>query len=678
MAVQAKTVATDAGAGALAGSAFGPEGTVIGGVLGGAYGVISGLGSGGGVGTSGGDADSGPRGNFALGSHNALSPYANQLAQGYESQGGQYQSSADSSYRNAQNAYNQGLYAQNRGIAQVGLSQADQARQLAALGGLSSSAGALQSLGTAPMGPSVAAAQLQAGQDQAARQSLAMARSGRTLGSGAAAMQSAQFQNAQSQQATNQQAAMAALQEQQSYRQMQVAALGGANQGYGAAAQQANAITGSNLGVQTTNAGLNQQQQQINNQTTQAFGQLGASQAGMAQGLTGAALQEQQLGFNTRAAQLQASENYQSSIEGNSIAQQGLNNQQTGMFLGAAGGAANAYAQYEGSDRDAKKNIKPANGEVAEEPWYSSWGAFARALGDGSSAPSVPPSAVRNPNNPSQYVSPFAPIGAAANAAHSNAVRVGLTPPDYGLDYSRPAAPPPLYAPGTPPPSTWGGELQASDERAKSNVRITATPSGSPYPDGKQRPAESPYQPIADASRYAGRVTFTRTPRGAPYPYTASDERSKTRITELEGQLAALGGARPELRAPDTAALDNAYRREGGEPVASPQQPPIDLRPAQGYSYEYRDPTRFGQGRFYGPMAQDLERTPAGASTVKQAPDGTKMVDTSRLALVNTAAISDLQKQLAALSARTEYPTPSAPDYDRIDLYRGMQRGGAY
>lgn len=76
----------------------------------------------------------------------------------------------------------------------------------------------------------------------------------------------------------------------------------------------------------------------------------------------------------------------------------------------------------------------------------------------------------------------------------------------------------------------------------------------------------------------------------------------------------------------------------------------LDLRGAPGFSYDYKDPSAPGAapGRHFGPMAQDLERTgPAAASTVIDGPDGRKMVDTGRLALVNTAAISDLQRKLS-------------------------------
>jgi hypothetical protein len=73
-----------------------------------------------------------------------------------------------------------------------------------------------------------------------------------------------------------------------------------------------------------------------------------------------------------------------------------------------------------------------------------------------------------------------------------------------------------------------------------------------------------------------------------------------------------------------------------------------------GYSYNYKDPDAMGSahGRQYGIMAQDLEKTPAGRSVVKTAPSGTKMVDTSRLALVEGAALNGALKRIAELEKR--------------------------
>jgi hypothetical protein len=142
-----------------------------------------------------------------------------------------------------------------------------------------------------------------------------------------------------------------------------------------------------------------------------------------------------------------------------------------------------------------------------------------------------------------------------------------------------------------------------------------------------------------------------------------SDVHSKTRIRELEGQLAALGGGRSAPptasfapQQPDFAGLDDSYAREQTAPA-------IDLRPAQGYEYEYRNPNAPGSapGRHVGPMAQDLEHT-AAAGTVRDTPRG-KVVDTEGLTMVNTAALSEqqrktqeIERELAALQAAQPAP----------------------
>ena len=71
-----------------------------------------------------------------------------------------------------------------------------------------------------------------------------------------------------------------------------------------------------------------------------------------------------------------------------------------------------------------------------------------------------------------------------------------------------------------------------------------------------------------------------------------------------------------------------------------------------GYAYNYRegsgeDPTR----RRYGVMAQDLERTPMGASLVEDTPRG-KVIDTRQAAGTLLASVSDLQRQIDEMKKR--------------------------
>ncbi len=134
----------------------------------------------------------------------------------------------------------------------------------------------------------------------------------------------------------------------------------------------------------------------------------------------------------------------------------------------------------------------------------------------------------------------------------------------------------------------------------------------------------------------------------------SSDRRAKREINRTDDPaLAFARSARPQVRQPDMDALDA---------VAA----------APGHTYRYRNPSAQGAapGDQYGPMAQDLAKTPAGRSAVIEKPDGKLAVDTGRLSLVNTSAISAQQRELDALKAKIEafgaqpgasYPVSRAP-----------------
>lgn len=101
--------------------------------------------------------------------------------------------------------------------------------------------------------------------------------------------------------------------------------------------------------------------------------------------------------------------------------------------------------------------------------------------------------------------------------------------------------------------------------------------------------------------------------------------------------------------------------------TAAPDRRPIDtdaldasasdaVRNSPASFYDYKDPGAPGADaqRHYGPMAQDLLKTPAGASAVTKMPDGKLGVDTGRLALVQHGAISEQQKKIDELSAQLD------------------------
>jgi hypothetical protein len=89
---------------------------------------------------------------------------------------------------------------------------------------------------------------------------------------------------------------------------------------------------------------------------------------------------------------------------------------------------------------------------------------------------------------------------------------------------------------------------------------------------------------------------------------------------------------------------------EGREEALSAALETVGNAPA--YSYRYKDPHAPGAkpGRMVGPMAQDLERGPLGDSVVDDTPGG-KMVNTGRLEMVNSSAITELNRKIEALEA---------------------------
>jgi hypothetical protein len=93
-----------------------------------------------------------------------------------------------------------------------------------------------------------------------------------------------------------------------------------------------------------------------------------------------------------------------------------------------------------------------------------------------------------------------------------------------------------------------------------------------------------------------------------------------------------------------------------------------DFRNAQGYEYAYKDPERHGEGRYVGPMAQDLEQLPG---VVEQDGDGTKTINAPRLTLANTAALSEQQR-------RDEEDRKRLERLEQMTALGGMPTGGTF
>jgi hypothetical protein len=117
---------------------------------------------------------------------------------------------------------------------------------------------------------------------------------------------------------------------------------------------------------------------------------------------------------------------------------------------------------------------------------------------------------------------------------------------------------------------------------------------------------------------------------------------------------------------PAGAAAGAAAGGAAGTAIGSDERIKTGIRPAEGdvdeafrflksQAYRYRDPTQPGAapGTHYGPMAQDLARTPAGRSTVLGTPRG-MAVDTGRLALLNASETARQRGQIDTIMRRLD------------------------
>lgn len=177
--------------------------------------------------------------------------------------------------------------------------------------------------------------------------------------------------------------------------------------------------------------------------------------------------------------------------------------------------------------------------------------------------------------------------------------------------------------------ATFGAAL--SDVRAKTNI-VPDDEAGRAFARGPSVDSEA--GKLEAWARDNGLESYANFTRGQRSPAPREDVRE----WRPEHEDARVGGTAVPARA--------QFDREALDAVSS----------APGSFYEYQDPSAPGAspGQHYGPMAQDLAKTPAGASAVIQQPDGKLGVDTGRLALVNTGALSAQQKELDSMRAQLD------------------------
>ncbi len=224
--------------------------------------------------------------------------------------------------------------------ANYGQANADYANQAFSREAQMANTNRLLDFANGPAGPSAAQAQLQMGSDRAMAANLALAGSGTGMGDSAEAMRRAQFQNATQQSETANQAAMLRAQEEEARRQMQLGALGQAQDAYGA-------IRGADLGARDQSIGQAQfgvdaelQNRGLNDALTQ--------------GMLDASMGYDQMYYDTYQDELAAAGQYEAIRQGAATANQSMDAQRDGQILGTISSLGGMAMM---SDQRAKKRI---------------------------------------------------------------------------------------------------------------------------------------------------------------------------------------------------------------------------------------------------------------------------------------------------------------------------------
>lgn len=272
------------------------------------------------------------------------------------------------------------------------------------------------------------------------------------------------------------------------------------------------------------------------------------------------------------------------------LQQQNMGNQMTGAFLGAGGSMLSMVPMLAMSDRDTKKGIEPTNVMLDTGSGDSGQIVMPKAGTAEVVEPAYDPYSFGTGISGPNQAQGYASMDAAeAASAQAPQAQAIANKNAPQLAKSGDAKKYGIGEQGATPFSVLGKTMQQGATSAMGDIGVN---------------------PATGQSWYAvPQQTFMPSPMASTNPMMMSDEREKKALDAIDA--------------------------------------------APGYSYDYKDPDAMGatNGRQYGVMAQDLEKTPAGRSVVHEV-GGRKMVDTSRLTMVNTAAMNALSDRLAQLEKR--------------------------
>jgi hypothetical protein len=574
------------------------------------------------------------------GAWEATQAFENQLGQ-YGAQSAQIGADAASQMGTQGGQFiGQGAQAASQNIADVNLraSQAAMARSGAY-------ADQLAGVGAQP-GLSAAQAQLQSGLNQSQAANLAMARSGRGWGGSATAQTQALAANAAAgQQAVNQSAQLRAQEEQQRLAMLS------SNLGQAAQVQQQGAQTA--LAQQQLAAQTNLQEAQVQAQKQQALYGLGlqAQQQGATLGLQGAG-QAGQLAAQAAQTDMAGRQAYLAALQqGGQLDMAGI---QGGATLGLQGIGQGAQAYAQGQQMAQAGELQAM--QFASQQQQAEQALASNALQQYGIQKGV---AIQQQANTNQLIGSgiqaAASLGGAAMLLSDKREKKDIQPTsvdlrpmsNYQIAGAAAGDAPMGAAMGGPNVSSGGGAAAAQTPKGGGNAGAAAGMAMggvNKLADAFSNPA--PLNPVLQQSLQGVAVPGI--------PPVVSDKRAKTDIQALDKagseavQAINASGKSGQLAALDQATGDNIQAIRNAQGMS----PTSAFDAAQAYSYQYKQPEKYGQGDFIGIMAQDLEKSPAGSTAVQTLPDGKKAVDMNRLGMLTAAAQSQTQEQVATLEEK--------------------------
>lgn len=625
----------------------------------------------------------------------------------------------------SQEAGNRGLggYRGNLSGYTEAAKQAAQSRQMQ-----TGAFGQLQQFAQGPIGPSSAEAQLTQATNANTQNALALARSGRGMGGGAAAMRQAIGQNAATQQQAVGQMAQLRADENTAFQQQRLNAL---TQMGGLATQTATTDQGlANLGLDRAKyeSDVALKGQTLNDQSAQAWAnqQAQALNAGLGSevGAQTQALNIQEMALGARQAEYNAAAAQAGAAQAAAVQQQQRRDAFTNAAIGTAGTVIGGIA----SDERSKQDITPLGRPT--DSGLGTYGAEHPAAAP-TQAPGAPPSLNSVKPNQARPVTPFAKMPsleeAKKAASDKRAQTIGSTAGKAVGGVAGGAIAGPVGAVAGSLIGGFAGKALGkifSDVRSKEVLvplgggggydagegfipreqeRIPAHWERDPHNPSRLR---DPYEDIgiashsndgsafeqlqAIAAKYPGAKGIATTPEAVeryanaklpesskaeplesrqprPEPNQSLSEENMSRDTE---PAPARKGARVAGSALKRFARDNAgpILSEGDALLAD------SARHSPGSAYRYKDAAMPGAapGVHTGPMAQDLETHPVTASLVSTDPaTGLKKVDGQRAAMTGLAQnhsqqnqIDKLNAEIARLSALLDKPGKSKAKAD--------------